>query len=438
MLFLLNLRPVFGNRNFSPTPLMILTETFSSRHFKTIVLFLAIFAFGFTAYGQEDGKKLFMDNCSSCHNPTDKKKTGPGLKDVRARWGKDDAKIAKWVKDPAGFVKTDAYAKKLVEEYSSAGLMTAQSVNDAQVKAILDYVDSYVEEVVVDPGTPGGPNPKGPEETSSLFIWVGLGIFFLILIAFLAPIRRSLQHAKKVKEGEVVAEEHASTNFWEETKHWIYSHKKVVFVLGFVVFIMLFLVSWDALMGVGVYEGYAPEQPIKFSHKLHAGDNKINCQYCHTGVEKSRHANIPSANVCMNCHKNISSGPQYGTTEIAKIYAALDYNPDKQTYGPNPKPIKWVRVHNLPDLAYFNHSQHVKVGGIECKQCHGAIDSMDVVKQNAPLTMGWCVDCHRTTEVKTDSNAYYTDLKAKFMATHPGENFTVDKMGGLECSKCHY
>jgi hypothetical protein len=202
---------------------------------------------------------------------------------------------------------------------------------------------------------------------------------------------------------------------------------------------MLFVVGWNALSGIGVYEGYQPEQPIKFSHKIHAGENKINCQYCHTGVEKSRHANIPSANVCMNCHKYIQEGPTTGKGEIAKIYAALDYNPEKGTYGPNPKPIKWVRIHNLPDLAYFNHSQHVKVGGVECKECHGPIETMDVVQQFSPLTMGWCINCHRETEVKADStNLYYTDLKAKFNAVHPGEKFTVEQIGGLECGKCHY
>jgi len=192
------------------------------------------------------------------------------------------------------------------------------------------------------------------------------------------------------------------------------------------------------MMGIGVYQGYMPEQPIWFSHKIHAGQNGVNCQYCHSGVEKSKVANVPSANVCMNCHKYIQEGTISGTKEIAKIYAALDYNPEKQTYGENQKPIKWVRVHNLPDHVYFNHSQHVKVGKIECTECHGEIAKMDTVYQNSLLTMGWCIDCHRKTEVKMEGNAYYNELHAKLKEKYKGEPITVAKMGGLECAKCHY
>ena len=111
--------------------------------------------------------------------------------------------------------------------------------------------------------------------------------------------------------------------------------------------------GWNALAGIGKSQDYAPTQPIKFSHKLHAGQNGISCVYCHSGAEKSRHANIPSANVCMNCHKFVQQGPVYGTTEIAKIYAALDFDPNTQKYGPNSKPVQWIRVHNLPDLCLF-------------------------------------------------------------------------------------
>lgn len=417
---------------------MVRLKTFSVKHFKKLVLVFALISFGFNGRAQADGEKLFKANCASCHRPTDQKLIGPGLKGVRGRWGNDDAKIAKWVQSPAAFLKGgDAYANNLAKEYASAGIMANQVVNPAEVKAILDYVDAYVA-----PATAGGTGATGttgtteaPKETNWTYIWLGLGIFFVILIIILAPVRRNLQNSAKAKQGKPFDPE---ATFTQEVGQWIYSHKKTVMLLGFFVFLMLFVLGWNALSGIGVYEGYQPEQPIKFSHKIHAGDNKINCQYCHTGVEKSRHANIPSANVCLNCHKYIQEGPVTGKGEIAKIYAALDYNPATGAFGPNPKPIKWVRVHNLPDLAYFNHSQHVKVGGVECKQCHGPIETMDVVKQFAPLTMGWCVNCHRETEVKADSNVYYTDLKAKFNAIHPGEKFTVEQIGGLECAKCHY
>jgi hypothetical protein len=216
------------------------------------------------------------------------------------------------------------------------------------------------------------------------------------------------------------------------------THKKWVAVILLVLAGVGSRAAWDGMMGIGVYQGYMPEQPIWFSHKIHAGQNGVNCQYCHSGVEKSKVANVPSANVCMNCHKYIQEGTISGTKEIAKIYAALDYNPEKQTYGENQKPIKWVRVHNLPDHVYFNHAQHVKVGKIECTECHGEIAKMDTVYQNSPLTMGWCIDCHRKTEVKMEGNAYYNELHAKLKEKYKGEPITVAKMGGLECAKCHY
>jgi hypothetical protein len=179
----------------------------------------------------------------------------------------------------------------------------------------------------------------------------------------------------------------------------------------------------DAAYGVGIHQGYAPEQPIKFSHKLHAGQYQINCNYCHTGVYAGKGANVPSANICMNCHNAIKRE----SPEIQKIYRALENN----------EPIQWVRVHNLPDLAYFNHSQHTNVGGLECKNCHGEIEKMEVVEQRSSLTMGWCIDCHRETDVNAKGNAYYD----KLVEVHNKDSKTplkVQNIGGLECSKCHY
>ena len=179
--------------------------------------------------------------------------------------------------------------------------------------------------------------------------------------------------------------------------------------------------------------------PIAFSHKIHAGDNAINCQYCHSSAAKGKTAGIPTANVCMNCHKAIKTGTLTGTTEISKIYTALDYNPETGVYGKNQKPIIWTRVHNLPDFAYFNHSQHVKVGGVDCAACHGKMDTVTVANQASPLTMGWCIDCHRRTPVKMDGNDYYKDWHKKFTEKH-GKDFqpTVANIGGTECGRCHY
>jgi hypothetical protein len=198
--------------------------------------------------------------------------------------------------------------------------------------------------------------------------------------------------------------------------------------------------GWYSLKAIAVTQGYTPDQPIKYSHMLHAGDMKIACIYCHSGAEKGKTAGVPSANVCMNCHKFVKKGPTTGTEEIAKIYKALDYDPDKGTYGPNPKPIQWVRVHNLPDLAYFNHSQHVVVGKVECQSCHGPVqDIYTVAGQYSKLTMGWCIDCHRTTNVKMAGNHYYDQYHEKLMAKLGNDSLiTVEKIGGTECARCHY
>jgi hypothetical protein len=224
----------------------------------------------------------------------------------------------------------------------------------------------------------------------------------------------------------------------ESAVYWMRTNKKIVALVLLVMVAMGSRAAWNGMMGIGVYEGYQPEQPIFFSHKIHAGQNGINCVYCHSGVEKSKISNIPSANVCMNCHKYIQEGAVTGKTEIAKIYAALDFDPATQTYGKNTKPIKWVKVHTLPDHVYFNHAQHVTVGKQECATCHGPIEQMDTVRQHSSLTMGWCIDCHRKTEVKMEGNAYYNELHAKLAAKYKGQPITVDKMGGIECGKCHY
>ncbi len=184
----------------------------------------------------------------------------------------------------------------------------------------------------------------------------------------------------------------------------------------------------DFVWGIGVQQGYAPGQPIEFSHRIHAGTqenggHEIDCNYCHTGVRKSKNANIPSTNICMNCHR-----------EIKKDSPKLQPLRDAVASG---KPIEWVRIHNLPDLAYFNHSQHVKVGGIECQKCHGEIQEMDVVEQHAELTMGWCINCHRETQVNAEGNAYYDKL-LEMHKDKTKEPMTVEDIGGLECAKCHY
>lgn len=392
----------------------------------------------------QDAAKLFKANCASCHKPTDQKLVGPGLKGIRSRWP-DEAKLIAWIRNSTEFLKTgDAYATKLFEEYGKS-VMPAQNLSDAEIIALIDWSDKGGDAPAA-PAGDGAASASGATapaaETSSdtyMYILVLVGLVLFVLISVLNSVKSSLETLVNEKKGIVVEPEPVRTPT-EKFRIWASNNKKIVAVISLLLVIWVLKQGWDGLMGIGVYQGYAPEQPIKFSHKLHAGDNKISCNYCHSGVEKSKHANIPSANVCMNCHMYIQEGPQYGKEEISKIYAALDYNPETRTYGPNQKPIQWIRVHSLPDHAYFNHSQHVAVGKIECASCHGAIDSMEVVKQHSPLTMGWCIDCHRKTEVDKD-NKYYEELHKQFVNDpkyKKGDKFTIGSLGGLECSKCHY
>lgn len=406
----------------------------------TVLLSVILFTGSISA---QDPAKIFKANCASCHKASAQNSIGPGLLGVRDRWP-DDAKLIAWVKNSTEYLKTgDAYAVELFNKYNKT-VMPPQALSDADIIAVMDWAHKGGDAPAAPAGgaTPADNAVASPSTDGDVYFYVliGLGILLLVLITVLGNVRKSLQSLVNEKKGIVTPPE-VDRGIWGGFRYWASNNKKLVAVLGLVAIIWVLKITWDGLVGVGVYQGYAPEQPIKFSHKLHAGDNKIDCQYCHIGVEKSQHAVIPSANVCMNCHSYIQEGPQYGREEISKIYAALDYNPETQQYGSNPKPIQWIRVHSLPDHAYFNHSQHVKVGKIECKQCHGAVDSMDVVKQFSPLTMGWCIDCHRETEVDYKNNAYYAKLHEEFVndpSYRKGDKFTIGKIGGLECSKCHY
>lgn len=408
-------------------------NSFSKIRSVSVAVFVVtlIFFNSLIVFGQPNGEALFKANCTQCHSAGENKVIGPGLKGIDQK--KDEAWLLKWVKNSQTLVKAgDPEAVKIFNEFGKV-VMPAQNLKDDEIKAVLAYIKA---EGAKAPPPPPPPPPPGSEPKEFPWILFLVIIILLILAVVLNRVKKGLERAVLVKEGKPIPEPIPDKL---AVKKWIRGNKKLIAV------ILLFLMCWGsykgwyALADIGISQDYQPDQPIKFSHKLHAGQNKINCQYCHSGAEKSRHANIPSANVCMNCHKYIQEGPVYGKEEIAKIYAALDYDPATGQYGTNPKPIQWIQVHNLPDLAYFNHSQHVKVGKIECQTCHGPVEEMDVVKQFSKLTMGWCIDCHRTTEVKMDGNGYYTDYHKKLVEKYgPEAKMTVEKIGGTECSRCHY
>ena len=252
-------------------------------------------------------------------------------------------------------------------------------------------------------------------------IMIGLVVVLILILVVLGLIIGVLKKYLKTKEG-LTEEDQEIIDQKVDLKEFAQSNA----FLGIVAFVFTAIVlksAIDGLFTVGVQQGYQPTQPIAFSHEIHAGQYEIDCNYCHTGVRKSKSANIPSANICMNCHSAIKTESK----EIQKIYAAVE----------NDTPIEWVRIHNLPDLAYFNHAQHVEVGGLECQTCHGPIEEMDVVYQYSPLTMGWCINCHRETDVNTRGNAYYDKL-VKLHSETSKDPMKVEDIGGLECSKCHY
>lgn len=159
-------------------------------------------------------------------------------------------------------------------------------------------------------------------------------------------------------------------------------------------------------------QGFAPEQPIPFSHKLHAGVNKIQCLYCHSGAEKSRHATIPSSNVCMNCHSVVKIDSPH-IQKLRKLYA-------------EGKPIEWARVHELPDYVYFPHKRHV-AKGVSCETCHGNVKDMDRIEQKEALTMGWCMECHRGE----------TTPRNVLAKVYPHVKNPRGPVASVNCSTCH-
>lgn len=408
---------------------------------------LSLFTFN-TAMAQGDpaaGEKVFKQNCGVCHSMGDNVITGPGLKDVFSRVPSEDW-MKDWIRNPDAMKKKDAYASALDKKYPSN--MTAFAfLSDAEMDNLIAYIKTPPAAPVATDG------PKGPDgETSGapaeegldpLLVLLAVIAFLFIIITVLRTVRQSLRNVVNAKQG---LPEQPSTGFMADVRSWINRNKRIVALFIIILIGYASKWAWDGMMGIGVYagpgieNGYKPSQPIKFSHKIHANDNGIACVYCHSSVENSKTAGIPPVSTCMNCHKGIQQGATTGTEEIAKIHEAAGFDPKTNQYDPSKaKPIVWNKVHNLPDFVYFNHSQHVVVGKRQCEDCHGDVKSMDVVEQVAPLTMGWCIDCHKKTEVAMNDNPYYervhTYLKEKYKGQ---ETFTVDKIGGLDCVKCHY
>ncbi len=386
---------------------------------------------------QPDGAKLFKANCSSCHRVDEKKLTGPGLKGVFERVPNQEW-LYSWIKNSSKVIASgDAYATKIFEDNGKVTMTPQEHLSKEQIDAILGYIKNPPVSLAKPPDPI--PNPSSHEKTkddnSTFYFLIIISALLFVTILVLSSVKNSLQNVVNAKKGLPPAPEFG---FRESIGLWFQNHKVHTVLIILLLVLYGSTKGWYALKGIGVYQGYSPAQPIKFSHKIHAGQNQINCVYCHHSAEKGKTAGIPSINVCMNCHKGISSGATTGTSEINKIYEAAGFNPETQKYDKPQKPVKWIRVHNLPDFAYFNHSQHVVVGKQQCQTCHGKVEEMDVVEQKSPLTMGWCVDCHRTTKVASSGNGYYEEIHARMKSKNDGKDFTVAENGGLECGKCHY
>lgn len=381
--------------------------------------------------------ELFKANCTSCH-AVDKKVVGPALAGVWDRWESQD-KITAWVKNSAKLIASgDAYANKVFGENNKVAMPAFGQLSDDQILDILTYVKAKASGVALPfeaaPAAPAGGAGAATAETnegSSNWYIYALAGFLLILAVLLWNVTSKLDKAVREGAGEQVEEVSLDKR--------IFSQKTLKVVLLIASILLVFNI-FNGAINLGRSQGYQPDQPIKFSHALHVGQNQIQCQYCHTGVEKSRHASIPGTQICMNCHKYVQQGPKYGKEEISKIYDYAGWDPDKQKFVRAPKNIEWVKIHNLPDHVYFNHSQHVKVGGIACQTCHGKVEEYEVMKQFAPLSMGWCINCHRHTEVKFAENKYYSIFQKYQDELKKGTRakVTVEDIGGTECQKCHY
>ncbi len=412
--------------------------------------FIVLLTFSTSLKAQEGdpvkGKSLYNANCAACHK-LDSKMTGPALRNVETRLQETEGLgrewLNSWIRNSAGMIKSgDAYANKIYKEYNGTAMTAFPTLSDQDISDILAYT---AEEPAVAAAPPTDPSGQTQETgTPNKLILGALALLFGLLAMALILVRRTLNSFADAKGVDVAARE-KSTPIWKA----FVQNQFLVLVTVIILLLASAYFVFGYLSQIGIDQGYEPVQPIHYSHRIHAGDNGIDCKYCHSSARVSKHSGIPSLNICMNCHKSIAEvapetlaeGQEFGVdynAEIQKLYAAVGWNQADQSYTGESQPVKWIRIHNLPDFAYFNHSQHVMVGGIECQTCHGPVQEMEVMYQFSPLTMGWCINCHRETNVKVEDNAYYTKIHEQLSKKYGVDKLTVAQMGGLECGKCHY
>jgi len=464
-----------------------------------LILLMAGILLSSVSEAQNKGKEIFEKNCAVCHKLTQEKLVGPGLKDISQRH--DKAWLKKFIPASQDMVKAgDKAAVKVFNDNNKIPMPDHKFLSDDDLNQLITYIETYkpteARKVTVDITKKDGFSRDDMLRGERLFYGVlpfekGKTINCVSCHAVIAtdslnfnPSASDLAKAWQEPNGTnlyQVLNEPTSTKMAEVHKGLQLSDKEIYDISAFLsgvgkkgiiwegtfparllLFLFLGLLMALALadliwfkkvkhriihvlviiVGLSVHgtlvvqeaiklgrtKNYMPDQPIKFSHKVHAGQNKIECQYCHSIASYSKSAGIPSANLCMNCHKVVVAGSRSGKFEIRKIYRAVESG----------TPIEWIRVHNLPDHVFFSHAQHVGAGKVKCQTCHGPVETMDLVKQVSDLSMGWCVNCHRNTGIQANTNKYYENFKAIHDDAKAGKKITVERLGGIDCAKCHY
>lgn len=440
---------------------------------------------------KEAGKELFIANCAACHNKNMKDNlTGPALGGMEERWAAyPRADLYSWIRNSQSLISAGhPRATELWNTWKPVLMNNFTGLTDEQIESIILHVnDVYTAKPKTDTADTGGGAGK-PSDNSNMWLFGGLALILGLLAFALMRIVDNLGNITRVQAGQ------------EPVRRTLVQILTTKGAVAFAVFALTLIFGYktvDNATRMGREQNYQPDQPIAFSHKVHAGNLKIDCQYCHDGARRSKQSVIPAANTCMNCHSAVKKGTASGTAEITKIYASIGFDPIQNTYvqgyenwsdkqiedlykkwigqeymsansltamndagrtvvetqwegivaalkddsnGKIQGPIEWVRVHNLPDHAYFNHAQHVAIGQVDCQKCHGPVQEMDIVYQYSTLGMGWCINCHRETEVKFEGNDYYKQYERYHQELKDGkrDKVTVSDIGGLECQKCHY
>jgi len=420
-----------------------------------------------TFNSQAQGDGLFKAKCATCHQVF-KDGTGPKLFEVRKKWqdgGAADGSIIKWVNNWQAAAASDPYAQT-VSAWSPTAMSAFPDLSEEQIVSIFDWIDSQEEAAPEAAAATGSAGTVNEEESSLGWVWIIMGAIFIVIVLAVGGVRRQLKSAAAEANGE-----HFDVNmsYLDEFKQWAWLNRKYVGLASLVIVVSGVVILFLSLYSIGVVENYQPSQPIEFPHSVHAGTNGIDCKYCHNSVTKSKTAGLPTVNVCMNCHKQVNGRTPEQQEKIKNIYAAAGWDPEGAgKYTGETKEIVWNKVHVLPDHVYFSHKQHVVVGGVDCKQCHGDMASMTETAKVQPvselnkvegniqltkptLTMGWCIECHKEKEISTGSldskkDGYYDEIHKRLMNNDKSlygkyledGKVSVEELGGWECAKCHY